>query len=323
MKYQEGMPITALVEAGGCMLVGGGGGHALYGYPNELFLLSASLEILDRKVARSLIVSVKVYGRFAVLEYESAFELFEIAEGKICGPRCLPEGSRFPVVKDDAVVYLRKNQLWQICLADFLKGKLAETEYAMDGVQKEDTLLMLLGRSDCLSCLLLRGEDHLLVGPHETEVLAGEIKDSSAGGPLAYLLQVDKELSQVGLGAVKVLEPKCTTICSEASGECYVGTGDGWLIKYRDGAEMWRKQVFKSAPISSVAVVKGRIYCSSITGRIAAVSSKLPLSFVRGGAIGVLAAAVLAGTKYFATDAVRSSLAQVRSACAGVFQPQE
>ncbi|KAI5190783.1 hypothetical protein NECID01_1150 [Nematocida sp. AWRm77] len=313
MKYVEGMPITSLVETRGRVLVGGGGGNSAYGYPNTLYLLSSSLDILSQQVVQGLIVSVKAFGECAVLEYEHGFELFTISEDKIQGPFTLPEGSKYPVIEGEFLVYVRKNAIWKVLLADFLMGEYKESRHEMEAPAETEALCMLLKTKEGLGTLSQRGKEYVFRGDGYTDVLANEIKDYLVQKSLCYVSQAEGELSLVRMGDKKILEAKCTTVYEDVRGGCYVGTGDGYLIKYEGGVEQWRKKIFNEVPISAVTIVKQQILCSSISGRVAYVSSKVSGSFIRGATIGLLAAAAVACAKYYVKSTLWTGMSKLHS----------
>jgi len=302
-KYEEGMPITSVIDVKGSILVGGGGGNKLYGFPNKLFLLDTEMNVLDNLLVKKAVFSTKCYENFVIVEYEDCtFEIFEIDNGKITGPHSFPEGARSPVLFDGMSLYVKDNGIWSISLLGLIEGNTNKEAQFSRQPERGDELVALLVKGENLLVLVKRKEGFLLLDREFTAALSGPISDYTNVREFGYIVQMKKEMSYVCMeGAVKThaIEPKCTTVNSLGDGAFLLGDGDGCLIKYKNGRKAWKTRVFKNSPVSSIGSIGSSLYCSSINGRLVKVDSRegMDLKRVAFGmfiGLGVLCAAYFA-----------------------------
>lgn len=337
--YEESMPITTLLPIEDCILVAGGGGNVLFGFPNRLFLLSPEKEVLDEKDACALVITAKAYANLVILQHEESFELVHIEDKKIKGPFKLPEGCESPVVVDGSVVFLAEGKVMECPVEDLLSDspEPSTVPYAFrDGGEPQGKILRLTTSQNSLACItegafgtfivhsLLSGEHKPSPYPdgmgqtgaqkkhvRKTYDVFNRMPSAYTAAPeSAYVTQLaDKKgvVTMVGSRKYMVIEKKCIVVASLGNDEYILGTGEGCIIKYCKGAEVWRRKI-SSNPISSIVRQGPFLYCSTIHGQIFTVREKYtPLIYSKKfGALMFAAGAV--AVNYMAPNLFRKCL---------------
>lgn len=286
MKYKESMPLTSISKTGNNLLLGGGGGNPIYGFPNRLVLVDGEFTILSDIKVKEVVVSSKVYSNiYAVVEYPSSYELFMIQNNEIKGPFALSSGVHSPVIVKDVLYYTKEGKVHRTELAK-IKEKLeeagqdvlcSESEKHVDLNENRAVKYLYTNTHSLLYKTQKNGLLMLHTGEGKEEMLDGSISSYSMNKSFAYIVQLPKDDSLITMmhegKKWTVIEPMCITVHSEGNGDFYVGTGKGEVVAYRKGVELWRKSIFP-APVSSLATANGFLYCTNINGRVSRISTE-------------------------------------------------
>ncbi|KAI5136600.1 hypothetical protein NEAUS04_0883 [Nematocida ausubeli] len=120
MKYVEGMPLTSVVCSNGSVVIGGGGGNPLFGFPNRIILLDSACNEIMHLTVRDIILSLRAVPGAVLVEYFNFFEVFLIKDGVIDGPVWGEEGVTSAVLGSDGVYYV-KNGLVRLNIWEAMK----------------------------------------------------------------------------------------------------------------------------------------------------------------------------------------------------------
>ncbi|OAG28858.1 hypothetical protein NEDG_00997 [Nematocida displodere] len=295
-RYKEGMPLTTALAVEGKILVGGGGGNPLFGFPNKLSLLTPRLELLHEVIVKSVVVSAKAYQNQVIVSYEDSSELFTIHKNTIQGPVHFPEGASSPIILDNQIHFVAKEGIYECSVEAFLDNP--DFPYPLTEKKTTDKVISILGINNQLGEIVTKENEYLLSQKGEQSLLDGEICDYTSERSLGYIVQLPKSTRSVvtmtSHGKThRVIESKCIVIHCLSNQSFLVGNGDGYIINYSRGKELWRSKVF-STPVSSITSIGKTVICTSINGRVSVISTSSAKVFIKvGAAIGAIGAAAL------------------------------
>ncbi|KAI5130950.1 hypothetical protein NEPAR04_2302 [Nematocida parisii] len=333
MKYKEGMPLTSIGQAGNHLLMGGGGGNPLYGFPNRLVLVDTEFNEVWSQTVKEIVVSAKVYSnRYAIVEYPDSFELFFIEAGKIEGPFPLYFGMHSPVIVKDVLYYVREGRVYSAEVSKIRKEKEKRETAEKEENEKrgsdleEESAEVRLGEGSKVRSLYTNGasvlyttaKNGVLFLTQESEeqvMLDGVITNYTANKSFGYIIQLKDDESLINMThngrTWTVIEPMCITVHSTGDGRFYVGTGTGEVIAYTGGVELWRKKLFPS-PVSCITSAQGVLYCTCINGQVSKTSRDGAMRrVVKVGLLCVGLSACLGVTKYYAEAQASKAIACV------------
>ncbi|KAI5186991.1 hypothetical protein NEHOM01_1849 [Nematocida homosporus] len=319
--YREHMPLTALLNIQGNVLVGGGGGNVQFGFPNQIVLVSPSKAVLAKQDVRTVVISLNGSADAVIVSYGDSFDLFEIDKdlSTLIGPFPLPNGCISAVICGSTLYYLLSRRLYSLPISGFIKGASPGLMALPATMRTTDTVIRLFSGDSGVDCLVQREGDYLLINNQSVSALEDKISYyTREGESLAYIIQRSEERTGITMQyqnkVYQVIESRCICVCALGQGLFVVGDGDGSLIAYRRGREVWRKKVSHS-PITSISrVERGGLMCCTIHGDL--ISTGVG-GGMRGWGLGVavVGLGVLGGVgaKYWAMGVLSRGLEIVRS----------
>ncbi|KAI5173178.1 hypothetical protein NEFER03_2138 [Nematocida sp. LUAm3] len=278
--YMEAMPITTLIQENGRIFLGGGGGNTAFGFPNQVILLSPGKQVLSRRDVKTIVVSAKIYGEYVVVDFGGEYEIYSIKGGKIEGPFPIDTSILSPVIINDSLFYIKNNKVFCSSLYEFLRGEGEEafisTEHAED-----ERISSLIVENTKLIYLLEKKQENFLIRNNRKIFLDGPICNYSSDLEFGYIVQLPKENSLITMHSCtsgkekrwRIIEPKTICIHSLGKGTFIVGTGDGYIVTFKEGREVYRKKI-SDCPISSVTSIGDMLHCSTINGHYISISKK-------------------------------------------------
>lgn len=269
-KYVEGMPITAMVKCGDNILIAGGGGDPAFGKPNKAVLVDADRNILDEIEMPGVVESASAQGSLVVFSFmEGMCEILRVAANKISAPARLPAEFASPVICNNRLYYINSQGKVVTEVASRYVEVDGEPELAEISCP-EGKIIKLLAINNTISCVTEKLNELMVKYNGRTHVLDGDVeKYVCTENSFGYLCQMKNARSVVTL-----LDKKIRTVigsrltCLSTDGAHLVcGSGDGYVSMYRDNKLILRRQIF-DFPITSIVVLKGTAYCSTLDGRV-------------------------------------------------------
>lgn len=318
IKYIESMPLTSVATTeDGKLVIAGGGGNVLFGFPNRVLILCPKTREVSAWVdTRAVVIGAKVFGKAILVGYEDGIDVLHWDGSKLKKVLSFGEETLSAVIiKDTLYRLINTGKIIQIELPEVEDDNTTDTTTKKDttdtatlsldkySLGKKDIIVGLISGINTPGVIVRRGEDFFLLRKDMPEcILDGEISSYSytQEGNLAYICQLPKDLSSITLetangGIFRMLYHKCTCVhlLSGTGGDTklFAGTGDGEVVRYDRGKERWVK-VISSSPISSICDLnKKSLFCTTINGRLIKTSLRGP-----GGIAQLVAAAVVAGS---------------------------
>lgn len=323
--YIESMPITTLLQENGRIFLGGGGGNTAFGFPNQVLLLSPGKEVLSRRNVKTIVVSAKIYGEYVIVDFGGEYEIYSIKGGVIEGPFPIDLSFLSPVIISDSLFYIKNNKISCVALQEFLRGEGKEAFISTEEAEDE-RISSLIVESRKLIYLVEKKEENFLVRNGRKSYLDGPICNYTSDLELGYIIQLPKQNSLITMHSSasgrekkwKVIEPKSICIHSMGKGVFMAGTGDGYIIRFREGREVYRKKI-SDCPISSITSIGSMLHCSTINGHYISVpvkeGSKI-LSLVLMASIG---AAVAFSLKHLASESLQKIFSSMHTLMISLF----
>jgi hypothetical protein len=280
-RYVGGTPITAMARFGERLLVAGGGGNPLFGKPNVAMLLDSDNRILHKISVSGVASGISSHGNLAIIHYTEGGNEICTVEETISTPAKLPEEMVSPVVCKNRIYYTNSEREVRTEPADKYVEGAGKGNGAAEIVYPEGVFSKILVIGDTINCVTEKGGHRILTYNGRSYVLDGEVVSYAyESGLLVYLCQIEGGKSVVRMsGGMNCLALESKATCVSTDGRNVVcGTGDGYVLVYRDQKRIMRKRVF-DFPITNIAIIRGRAVFSTLDGKL--LNARIPMDFKR------------------------------------------
>ncbi|KAH9385173.1 uncharacterized protein NEMAJ01_0069 [Nematocida major] len=188
MRYLESMPLTSGVRVGEHILIGGGGGNPIFGFPNRMSLLDSDFNVVCEKSVKEVIVSIRVHcGAYAIVEYPSSHDLFTVESGQIKGPVPLPAGIVSPVIVGEFLYYVRDGRVLKASVRGLVQACESSESHVSASRSNSDDGAEVQGGSDAET--LSRASDSAVQQPAKDQGsdLSASLSGEGAGEKKSYV----------------------------------------------------------------------------------------------------------------------------------------